>query len=701
MSNSYIKNNSEIGKKTALKLLNKYADSFNNIKEENKLLKSQIEDLRSNLKINKSIIESFFSKLAPKDKEKSILSIIKTENENLFKQNEELRKKNDELNSKINVSEQTHADILSQTKEENESLKTKNFVLEQTLLKKDNIINHQKCRLNLVKNNYNCTPSEIYVTNPNKLINQMNDQLCTYKELSEKKAVILQETRTILEKYEKQLVDLQNENQLLRQEYKSHIFNTNKERETLMTTIQKERTQLRSYTEDNAFDRRSKYNESKEKKENSSTKESIKDNNSKKSKRKNNNKKKLSNENSPKKEKNENNERNYSICNTHGTYLSTDPNRLKTSTSGKHKNFIYGKGPMQVYRDNYFLSEIESKQYEHEDFIEIIKSVGLSLEKYEELTQMKTYSKFTEIIEMLLNLIKEKEQIINILQNENDNLTAANYKTNKDNMFLFNQNLNLKDQINKLTLGNSNKKQKSLCNFPIDKKEKSYDLDPKIKQAIKNYREYLNVNQKESKTPTDNLLDINRVIIETSVEMESTLKEKTLKKRNENLNKDVLQSNKSNGIAKNEDNNKKHKNKNNDNFLVKPILEKNDELKMLKVNENLTGGEKLELKIDGNKNNGDECDNNTNNKKINYINKNNTLNKYAGTLVSITSSEFRDGCPGVDSFLSTMKFDETKKMNGNKQSFLNQQQINSNINANEKIIYSNNNNMKNKPVSGE
>ena len=57
MSHSYLKNTSDVGKKTALKLINKYADSFNHIKEENKQLKLQIEDLNSNLKINKSIIE--------------------------------------------------------------------------------------------------------------------------------------------------------------------------------------------------------------------------------------------------------------------------------------------------------------------------------------------------------------------------------------------------------------------------------------------------------------------------------------------------------------------------------------------------------------------------------------------------------------------------------------------------------------------
>ena len=60
-SSSFLTTTPEKGKKTALKLLNKYADSFNSIKEENIFLKKQIEDLNLNLKMNKSIIDSFFS----------------------------------------------------------------------------------------------------------------------------------------------------------------------------------------------------------------------------------------------------------------------------------------------------------------------------------------------------------------------------------------------------------------------------------------------------------------------------------------------------------------------------------------------------------------------------------------------------------------------------------------------------------------
>lgn len=44
-------------KKTALKLINKYADSCNNVLLENKALKAEIKDLRDNIKINKEILK--------------------------------------------------------------------------------------------------------------------------------------------------------------------------------------------------------------------------------------------------------------------------------------------------------------------------------------------------------------------------------------------------------------------------------------------------------------------------------------------------------------------------------------------------------------------------------------------------------------------------------------------------------------------
>jgi hypothetical protein len=531
---------------------------------------------------------------------------------------------------------------------------------------------------------------EIYVTNPSKIINEINNELLTYKEMNEKNNEIIKDTRTVLERYEKQIIELQNENQLLRQEYKMHIFNTNREREALMTTIQKERVQLRSITEDNAISRKNNNNyytnynndpydinnriygkknnlaknDKNENELNKNKRNSIK-NNSKKF----NEKKNKSKTNNIKEEENDMNlqtESSGKECNiitTHGNYLSTDPSRLKISGDSRKKNFIYGKGAVQIYKDNYFLSEIENKQYEHEEFIDIIKSVGLSLEKYEELTKVKFFSEFTEIIEMLLNLIKEKEKVINILQSENDNLNANNFKLNKDNMFLFNQNINLKKE---LTAINNNKSNSMMFKNNLNKINEM-KLNPKIKDSMHNYKEYLNINQIENRQPTDDILNIKRVIIESSLDMESsTLKEK-FEKEKERICKDNKseETSISNGISNKPcKEGEKLELKGQNELYVKPILEKNEEnVNNDDVNENLRLDDENEKNEE---NNNIKCydninNDNFNNKKISNSNKKNINNKYMGTIVSVTSSEFREGCPGIDSFLSSMKFDETKK----------------------------------------
>ena len=682
MSRSYLKNTEEVGKKTALKLINKYADSFNLIKEENKQLKIQIEDLKSNLKINKSIIEGFFSKLNSKEKESSIISQIKKENLNLYNQNEQLRKKIEDLNAKININQQNYLESTIQIKEENEHLKTKLFMMEQVLQKKDNIINRNKKKLSLYKNGFIYNQKEIYVTNPSKLINDINNELLTYKDMYSKNIELLKDSRIVLDRYEKKIIELQNENQTLRQEYKMHIFNTNRERETLMTTIQKERIQLRSITEDNANLRNNSnfndeygiknkiYNNKKNlitKSEYESKNNKIKKNNVKKHLKKINEKKTNLGDNiNINIENKDDSEKGYNICNNYGSYLNNDQNKLKLAGESRKKNFIYGKGDIQIYKDNYFLSEIEDKQYEHEEFIDIIKNVGLSLEKFEELTKVKFFSEFTEIIEMLLNSIKEKEKVIIILQREIDNLNADNFKLNKDNMFLFNQNINLKKELSSLTSNNNisilKNKNNSLTFMNNLNKINEIKLNPKIKDSIHNYKEYLNINHKENRSPTDNILNIQRVIIESSIDMESsTLKEK-FEKEKEKMKKDnkIEETSISNGLTLNKNKeNEKLKN----NLFVKPILEKNEEIEIENYNENLLLEQEKEKhnKKDDNKET-DDMDKNINNKKIdNNYNIKNINNKYLGTIVSVTSSEFREECPGIDSFLSTLKFDETKK----------------------------------------
>ena len=649
MSHSYIKNTPDVGKKTALKLLNKYADNFYSLKEENAQLKLQIEDLNSNLKINKSIIDNFFSKLNPKEKESTIISKIQQENFNLYNQNENLRKKNSELTNKIYVSQQTYLESTIRLREENEHLKTKIFMYEQLLQKKENLLKRNKKGITLYNN------KEIYVTNPSKLIIEINNELINTKEKNKKLEDIIKDSKIVIDKYEDQLMELQNENQVLRQEYKMHIFSTNRERETLMSEIQKERIQLRSVTEDNAKYRKNKYHNKNNGNDVYDISSKIKENKHHSNKTGLKNNLKQINDNfgkSKDKEKNNEKEKNKfsnikDIITTHGKYLITDPNRLKKNNEMRKKNFVYGKNEMEIYNDNYFLNEIEDKQYEHEEFIEIIKSVGLTLEKYEQLTKVKYFSEITEIIEMLLNLIKEKENVINILQRENDNLNANNFKLNKDNMFLFSQNLNLKKELSVLNDNISNIQNNKNELMPLNTLNK-INLEPKIKNSMHNYKEY--INQKQKKLPTDKILNIQRVIIESSLDKEcSTLKQKFEKERDKIID-DKAKENKDKFIPNGLSIINEKENDIQNNLFVKPILQANEDKIIENKNENVN------IDIENEKN--------QKNKKIignNMINFKNNNNKYMGTIISVTSSEFREGCKGLESFMSTIKFDETKK----------------------------------------
>ena len=649
MSHSYIKNTPDVGKKTALKLLNKYADNFYSLKEENAQLKLQIEDLNSNLKINKSIIDNFFSKLNPKEKESTIISKIQKENFNLYNQNENLRKKNSELTNKIHMSQQTYLESTIRLREENEHLKTKIFMYEQLLQKKDNLLKRNKKGITLYNN------KEIYVTNPSKLIIEINNELINTKEKNKKLEDIIKDSKIVIDKYEDQLMELQNENQVLRQEYKMHIFSTNRERETLMSEIQKERIQLRSVTEDNAKYRKNKHHNKNNGNDVYDISSKIKENKHHSNKTGLKNNLKQINDNfgkSKDKEKNKEKEKNKfsnikDIITTHGKYLITDPNRLKKNNEMRKKNFVYGKNEMEIYNDNYFLNEIEDKQYEHEEFIEIIKSVGLTLEKYEQLTKVKYFSEITEIIEMLLNLIKEKENVINILQRENDNLNANNFKLNKDNMFLFSQNINLKKELSVLNDNISNIQNNKNELMPLNTLNK-INLEPKIKNSMHNYKEY--INQKQKKLPTDKILNIQRVIIESSLDKEcSTLKQKFEKERDKIID-DKTKENKDKFIPNGLSIINEKENDIQNNLFVKPILQANEDKIIENKNENVN------IDIENEKN--------QKNKKIignNMINFKNNNNKYMGTIISVTSSEFREGCKGLESFMSTIKFDETKK----------------------------------------
>lgn len=132
----------KLDKNLAIKLINQYADNYKRVEEENKCLQKEISDLKSNLNVNKEIIESFFKKDKTKFDSKATLYYTKTKEEisTLNARNEQLKKENTNLRIKSLKYESIINDSLSKYKTSTTEMENRLFVMENALKKKNNII---------------------------------------------------------------------------------------------------------------------------------------------------------------------------------------------------------------------------------------------------------------------------------------------------------------------------------------------------------------------------------------------------------------------------------------------------------------------------------------------------------------------------------------------------------------------------------
>ena len=130
-------------KKSAIKLINQYAERYNRVDMENKELLNEIEDLKKNLKISKEIIESFF-KAEQKEKSKIFLKKTKEEIKLLNNTIDTIRKNLKEARDKNTYYEVIINESILKYKESTEDLKKKIFLLENSIKKKE--IGRASCR---------------------------------------------------------------------------------------------------------------------------------------------------------------------------------------------------------------------------------------------------------------------------------------------------------------------------------------------------------------------------------------------------------------------------------------------------------------------------------------------------------------------------------------------------------------------------
>lgn len=394
--------------KTVLKLLNQYAEGYHVLEQEKKLLQSEIKDLQTNLKLNKDIISSFLSKKSFKEETKSLITNLQTEIKNLYSTLSTLRNENSNLISKQTLLQNEINSLhFLLDKKENQT-----FVLEQSLIKNENIIQSYKKKYN----NNKINPSKYLIIEPSQAIVKLNDELLTYKDIYKKVTKYLKRNCEKINKYEHIITDLQTENGRLRTQNKMQIYSANREKENLLYKLREEFYLNNKSTPNRNSDNTNKVNN-------------------------NNNLNNKTNINI-----NSNNRRGKRSLLIASNFEDKIVRKLEMKTNKENMNQNseneYTNRTPPVYRDSFKDDEDDDEseeQYENEEFEDVLKMAGISIDNFILMSKNKIFSKLTDAIEFMFKLVSEKNMCIHILELENENLNAKNYQLNKENIELMNE----------------------------------------------------------------------------------------------------------------------------------------------------------------------------------------------------------------------------------------------------------------------
>jgi len=173
-----------------VKVINQYAANYKLLEDENLNLKNEIDDIKSNLNINKEIIESFFKNEGNnQDSYLSYLNQLKKEIKSIEEKNEKLINEKKELHERIIRYDNTMNEFLLKKTDKSRELKNRIFLLENLIIKKNSVIENLKRKyLNLQETKEfedEKEPRELYISDPNENLLILYNDLNLYKEAYE------------------------------------------------------------------------------------------------------------------------------------------------------------------------------------------------------------------------------------------------------------------------------------------------------------------------------------------------------------------------------------------------------------------------------------------------------------------------------------------------------------------------------------
>ncbi len=186
---------------STLKIISEYAEKIILYMKENKSLKSQLNDLKITLSINKEMLNTQIKNLSINSESKNqmaqILTSLQNENIQITNRNMKLYNENLNLEKKLYKSQQDLNEKIESYENKIKELNDQNFIFSNQIIQKENEIKVYKKELSkLYKDDYN---QEIYIyTTPDQFNLELNNELCEAREIIIKYSHLFNDAKKVI-----------------------------------------------------------------------------------------------------------------------------------------------------------------------------------------------------------------------------------------------------------------------------------------------------------------------------------------------------------------------------------------------------------------------------------------------------------------------------------------------------------------------
>lgn len=196
--------------KTTRKLISTYQSTISHYTAENELLSSQLQDLKTTLGLNQSLLFDFITSTIGKNEE---ISKLIAESKTLWQENEQLIQQKNDLEMKTAKLQELIEDTPTEIREELKTINESNEKMKVQLIQKEQMLKKLKSDLDKARRNalFKTARTEVLVTVPTKINVEINHELLNTKSILLKVTSMHAQEKKKADKLDKEVKILQTE----------------------------------------------------------------------------------------------------------------------------------------------------------------------------------------------------------------------------------------------------------------------------------------------------------------------------------------------------------------------------------------------------------------------------------------------------------------------------------------------------------